>query len=436
MSSEMGIIIKSSDLGGHDHHRRESVDSGVGSVSPSPLSCENQPSIARQRKKKKKRLFSTLSASTFHDLYTLKNDILGQGSYGRVETCVNDYTKMEYAVKIVNKDSWAFNRQKMLKEIELYYLCQGNDSIIQLIDYFEEPDKFYLVFEKARGGHLLNQINQKQKFSEKATAKIMSKLASALKFLHSKGIAHRDLKPENILCMTADDSNDDEEVAAAIRLCDFDLCSKVQPSVSTPRLSSPVGSPEYLAPEVVEVFLNEDNILYDLLDEDLTYDKSCDLWSLGVICYTLLCGLLPFRGFCGQDCGWEDRNEECVDCQQDLFEAIKRGKFEFPDHVSYLAKDLIIKLLQIDPDLRMDASDVLEHPWITKLLDDDNEEELETEIAFRPVSPNALRRAWSFSQFSWMNQKNVDPGAKFRRQSSVVTSFCQPPEDLLCRCEL
>lgn len=425
----MGIEINQQGLIG-----RPSIDSGV-SVSPSP------PSAVRSRKnKKKKRLFSTLSASTFQDLYTLKNDVLGQGSYGRVESCINEYTKVEYAVKIIDKENWAFNRQKMLKEIELYYLCQGSDSVIQLIDYFEETDKFYLVFEKARGGHLLNQINDRRQFSEKATAIIMSKLANALKFLHSKGIAHRDLKPENILCMS--DAKEDIEVAENVKLCDFDLCSKVQPSISTPRLSSPVGSPEYLAPEVVEVFLNEDNILYDLLDEDLTYDKSCDLWSLGVICYTLLTGLLPFRGFCGQDCGWQDRNEECPDCQNDLFEAIKNGTFEFPDHVSYLAQDLISKLLQTDPDQRMDASDVLEHPWISKLLKTDEEiedfEALEV-VANRPVSPNALRRAWSFSQFSWLNNHDhglVKPVAKFRRQSSVVTSFCQPPEDLLCRCEL
>lgn len=382
MSSEMDIIVK-----------RESIDSGV-SVSPSP------PSNLRKNKKKK-RLFSTLSCSTFTDLYTLKNDVLGQGSYGRVESCINIYTKTEYAVKIINKDSWAFNRQKMLKEIELYYLCKSEDAVIQLIDYFEETDKFYLVFEKAKGGHLLNQINKLKKFKEAKASQIIQKLATALQFLHKKGIAHRDLKPENILCM-------DEENPENIKLCDFDLCSKVQPGLTTPRLSSPVGSPEYLAPEVVDVFLNDD--IYDLMDEDsdLTYDKRCDLWSLGVIAYTLVTGRLPFRGFCGQDCGWNDRNEECSECQNDLYENIKIGYLEFPDFVSPSAKDLISKLLQIDPNHRMEAEDILQHPWITR---------------------KKLNRSISFSQ---QNQKME----KFRRQSSVVTSFCTRPEDLLCRCEL
>merc|ERR1711936_292737 len=444
MSSEMDIVLNTKNNGLNVESRRESIDSGVGvspSPSPSPASVD---SVGRTRRnKKKKKAFSTMSASSFSDLYSLKNDTLGEGSYGRVETCVNVYTQMEYAVKIINKDSWTFNRQKMLKEIELYYLCQGaNDSIIQLIDYFEESDKFYLIFEKA-------------KFNDVEAAAVVAKLASALKYLHSRGIAHRDLKPENILCM--EDAED--AVDLNIRLCDFDLCSKVQPTVSTPRLSSPAGSPEYLAPEVVEVFVNEDNILYDLLDEDLSYDKRCDLWSLGVIAYTLLCGRLPFQGCCGEDCGWEDRNEECEDCQQDLYDNIKSGYFHIPDHVSPLAKDLIRQLLQTDPDMRLEASDVLCHPWIVKHTTDSVTstadaapsfgvvtEATTIESATAPASPNSLRKALSISLMfplaskpthtEQIQQPGVKASAKFRRQSSVVTSFCQPREDMLCRCEL
>jgi MAP kinase interacting serine/threonine kinase len=459
MSSKMDIVNTKNDC--LNVERRESIDSGVGlspSPSPSPASINGETPRTRRNKKKKK-AFSTLSASSFSDLYSLKNDILGEGSYGRVESCVNVYTQMEYAVKIIEKDSWTFNRQKMLKEIELYYLCQpANDSIIQLVDYFEETDKFYLIFEKAYGGHLLNQINKRGKFNDVESAAVIVKLASALKYLHSRGIAHRDLKPENILCM--EDAKD--AVALNIRLCDFDLCSKVQPTVSTPRLSSPAGSPEYLAPEVVEVFVNEDNILYDLLDEDLSYDKRCDLWSLGVIAYTLLCGRLPFNGRCGRDCGWEDRNEECEECQQDLYDNIKNGYFHIPEHVSPLAKDLIRQLLQTDPDMRLEASDVLDHPWIVKHTTNDSIDTItdasslesfgvaaevtdETiEMYSAPASPNSLRKASSISLMFPLATKPThteQPGvkasaAKFRRQSSVVTSFCQPREDMLCRCEL
>jgi len=430
-SSKMDIIYNSE---AGSRLSRESVDSGCVSLSPPSPAALDQP--VRRRNKKKKRLASTLSSASFSDLYSLQKDgFLGQGSFGIVETCVNIYTKKEYAVKIINKDNWAFNRQKMLKEIELYYLCQGQESIIQLVDYFEEDDKFYLIFEKAKGGHLLNQIQQRITFSEKDAATIMAKLANALKYLHSRGIAHRDLKPENILCMS------DEDVASSVRLCDFDLCSKVQPSVSTPRLQSPVGSPEYLAPEVVEVFIEDD--IYDLLDEDedLTYDKRCDLWSLGVIAYTLLSGCLPFRGYCGQDCGWDDRDAECFNCQEMLFNAIRQSQIVFPDehwsHISTGAKDLIKKLLRTDPNQRIEAAEVLNHPWILKHTEPEREAVMN--------SPDILRRTMSSSLFenyynpldgltAAQQPGDVKASAKLRRQSSVVT-FCQP-HDYFVRCEL
>lgn len=420
------------------NERRESTDSGL-SISPG-TSVE-----PRRRNKKKKRLTSTVSATHFSDLYSLRNDVLGQGSYGRVETCVNIYTNMEYAVKIISKDSWAFNRQKMLKEIELYYLCQGHPTIIQLIEYFEETDRFYLIFEKANGGHLLDHIQKRVTFSESEAALIIANLSKAIKYLHSKGIAHRDLKPENILIM------DGDNVANSVRLCDFDLCSSVQPTVTTPRLQSPVGSAEYMAPEVVDAFVNDDDILYDLIEdedlEELTYDKRCDLWSLGVIGYTLLCGFLPFNGNCGRDCGWSDRNEECFQCQENLFGAIKRGHLVFPDqhwsHISPQAKDLIYKLLRKDPYQRIEAADILSHPWMVKQTAPPSGQKAQTllpiEDSSAPTSSTAsvMMRKAATSVNLWAHnyaRPGVKASAKMRRQSSVV-NFYPPPDDLLIRCE-
>merc|ERR1712045_1095522 len=104
------------------------------------------------------------------------------------------------------------------REIDLFHHCQGHPNIIQLIEYFEESDKFYLIFEKVSGGQLLDHIQTRKFFTEQEAAYIIRDVASALEFLHSKGIAHRDLKPENVLCVYRDR-------LTPVKLCDFDLGS-------------------------------------------------------------------------------------------------------------------------------------------------------------------------------------------------------------------
>lgn len=282
---------------------------------------------------------------------------MGEGSYGRVETCQNVFTGIEYAVKIIEKRPGLYCRSKVLKEIEIYHLCRGHQNIIQLIEYFEETDSFYLVFEKIRGGPLLSHIQERVCFTESEASAIIRSLAEALRHLHKQGIAHRDVKPDNILCVNTDSP-------CPVKLCDFDLCSRVNIDISTPRLLTPVGSVEYMAPEVVDTFLVDD--YYDE-EEDLSYDKKCDLWSLGIIMYILLCGYVPFSGRCGSDCGWE-KGENCPMCQELLFDSIREGQVEFHEQywsdVSDEAKDLICHLLEKDSKLRLDTSQVLEHPWI------------------------------------------------------------------------
>jgi len=311
----------------------------------------------RQRRKKKKRSSKNLVEASFEDLYKRTGEILGEGSYGRVETCVNVFTGREFAVKIIEKTPGLYNRSKVFKEIEIYHLCRGEQNIIQLMEYFESPDVFYLVFEKINGGPLLKHIQRRICFTEAEASLIVRDLATAIRHLHNKGIAHRDIKPDNVLCVNSNSP-------CPVKLCDFDLCSQANISVSTPTLLTPVGSLEYMAPEVVDTFIMEDE---DEEDEVLSYDKKCDLWSLGIIMYILLCGYAPFSGHCGADCGW-DRGETCPDCQEQLFTSIKEGAVVFPaqhwDTISPLAKDLIQHLLVKDSALRLDAGQVLDHPWI------------------------------------------------------------------------
>ncbi|XP_023674299.1 MAP kinase-interacting serine/threonine-protein kinase 2-like isoform X1 [Paramormyrops kingsleyae] len=340
---------------------------------------------AKRRNKKKKRCRATDSFSgRFEDVYRLQEELLGEGAYARVQTCVNLITNKEYAVKIIEKRP-GHSRSRVFREVEMLYQCQGHRNILELIEFFEEEDKFYLVFEKLRGGSVLTHIHKRRHISEHEASVVVQDIASALDFLHNKGritsrlelgvkpsppicppplltarhvplgMAHRDLKPENILCEHSDR-------VSPVKICDFDLGSGIKLNsdsspISTPELLTPCGSAEYMAPEVVEAFNEEATI----------YDKRCDLWSLGVILYIMLSGYPPFVGHCGSNCGW-DWGEPCHACQNMLFESIQEGKYEFPEkdwaHISAGAKDLISKLLVRDAKNRLSAAQVLQHPWV------------------------------------------------------------------------
>ncbi|KAH3773574.1 MAP kinase-interacting serine/threonine-protein kinase 1-like isoform X2 [Dreissena polymorpha] len=308
----------------------------------------------QNRNRKKKKRAADIPVKKFQDLYEPTGEILGNGAYAAVRTYRNLETQKEYAVKEIQKDTCR-SRSKVFKEIEIFHVCRGQQSILQMHEYFEEEDHFYLVFEKIPGGTLLANIEQRGHLSELEASQVVQCIAQALDFLHSKGIAHRDLKPENILCELWDE-------VVPIRICDFDLASGIpissdQDSCKTPELLTPVGSAEYMAPEVVDAWVGE----------SFSYDKKCDLWSLGIILYIMLCGYPPFYGQCGSECGWE-RGEMCQACQEMLFTSIQDGFYEFPEAewscVSEEAKDLIRRLLVREPSKRYSAADVLRHKWI------------------------------------------------------------------------
>lgn len=311
----------------------------------------------RKKRKKKKRTGSSLVVNNFQELYKLTGEVLGQGAYASVQTCINIYTDQEYAVKIIEKIA-GHSRSRVFREVETFHHCRGHKNIIQLVEFFEEQDRFFLVFEKVNGGPLLAHIQRRVYFTEKEASLIVKDIAGALRFLHKKGIAHRDLKPENILCQN-------EDQIWPIKVCDFDLGSGIKfnsaltSPISTPELQTPVGSAEFMAPEVVEAFIGEAS----------SYDKRCDLWSVGVITYILLCGYPPFYGKCGDNCGWE-KGEACHSCQNMLFTRIQEGVYEFPEkewaYISEEARDLIRHLLVKEASQRYSAEAVLNHPWVAQ----------------------------------------------------------------------
>merc|ERR1712241_261175 len=389
------------------------------------IATRKEEAKTRRRKKMKTASSTSLASNTFHELYRLTGEMLGQGAYASVQTCVNIYTEVEYAVKIIDKVP-THSRARVFKEIDLFHHCQGHPNIIQLIEYFEETERFYLVFEKVLGGQLLDKIAERKFFTEEETIEIVRDIAAALEFLHSKGIAHRDLKPENILCVYSD-------CLTPVKLCDFDLGSGIKfhsggGSDTTPLLHTPVGSAEFMAPEIVEAFIED-------TDEDFQYDKRCDLWSLGVTMYILLSGYPPFSGCCGQNCGWAEGGD-CQYCQLNLFHNIQRGKFHFPKsdwaRISSNAKDLISKLLVKSAKDRLSARDVLVHPW---LMEDQQDDWCPLETPGRIRKNNSARALSQFAESAAAVNRVVQQHCRSHtencNQSTSFAGLSPPAESFL-----
>lgn len=319
------------------------------------ITVNNNNNMTKPTRRKKKRRAADEGVKKFEELYKPTGETLGEGAFGSVTTYRNVINDKEYAVKVIDQTQGR-SRTKVLKEVEIFHHCRGHDNILQLIEYFEQDNKFYLIFEKMEGGTLLSNIERRGHLTEQEASLVVREIAKALDFLHGKGIAHRDLKPENVLCVHPGQ-------LVPLKICDFDLGSGIildstdTSPVMTPELLTPVGSAEFMAPEVVAVWT----------DQAWSYDKRCDLWSLGIILYILLCGYPPFYGQCGQNCGWE-HGEACRDCQDTLFQRIQDGVYDLPDEewypISEDAKDLLRHLLVREPHERYSASEVLQHRWV------------------------------------------------------------------------
>ncbi|KAJ7404722.1 hypothetical protein WISP_143857 [Willisornis vidua] len=193
----------------------------------------------------------------------------------------------------------------------------------------------FLVMELLKGGELLERIQQKKHFSETEASHIMRRLVSAVSHMHDVGVVHRDLKPENLLFT---DESDNSE----IKIIDFGF-ARLKPPDNQP-LKTPCFTLHYAAPEL----LNHNG-----------YDESCDLWSLGVILYTMLSGQVPFQS--------QDRSLTCTSALE-IMKKIKKGEFSFEGeawkNVSEEAKELIRGLLTVDPNKRIKMSSLRYNEWL------------------------------------------------------------------------
>ncbi|XP_078418142.1 ribosomal protein S6 kinase alpha-5 isoform X2 [Cetorhinus maximus] len=271
--------------------------------------------------------------SPFYQHYDLdlKDSPLGEGSFSICRRCRNKKTGQEFAVKIVSKRMEA-NTQR---EIAALKLCEGHPNIVKLHDVHHDQLHTFLVMELLKGGELLERIRKKKHFSETEASHIMRKLVSAVSHMHDVGVVHRDLKPENLLY--ADDSDSTE-----IKVIDFGF-ARLKPPDNQP-LKTPCFTLHYAAPELLK---------------DDGYDESCDLWSLGVILYTMLSGKVPFQ--------CEEKTLTSTSAEE-IMTKIKQGDFSFEGeawrNVSQEAKELIQGLLTVDPNKRIKMSSLRFNEWL------------------------------------------------------------------------
>lgn len=202
-------------------------------------------------------------------------------------------------------------------------------NIIKLYDVFEGTRHLHLVQELCTGGELFDRIIARGHYSEHDAAVLVRKILLAVKHCHDRDICHRDLKPENFLFQTKAED-------AELKVIDFGL-SRMDDGLSAGVMTTRVGTPYYIAPEVL----------------GRHYDKSCDLWSIGVITYILLCGYPPFYG----------------DTDPEIFASVRAGRYDFDSpewtYVSNEAKDFISNLLLLKPSQRLTAEEALRHPWLS-----------------------------------------------------------------------
>ncbi|KAG1755861.1 kinase-like domain-containing protein [Suillus lakei] len=302
-------------------------------------------------------------------------DKMGDGAFSNVYKAIDLTTGQTVAVKVVRKFELnasqagekhlnvqfkkkprVTERANILKEVQIMR-GTNHPSIVKLISFSEAPEYYFLVMELMEGGELFHQIVKLTYFSENLARHVILQVAQGIRYLHEeRGVVHRDIKPENLLFERIpiipskspvqrpyDEEKEDEGEflpgvggggIGRIKIADFGL-SKV---IWNEETMTPCGTVGYTAPEIVK---------------DERYSQSVDMWALGCVLYTLLCGFPPFY-------------DESINV---LTEKVARGYYTFLspwwDDISHSAKDLIQHLLCVDPAQRYTIDEFLAHPWCT-----------------------------------------------------------------------
>ena len=282
-------------------------------------------------------------------------ELLGIGRYGRVFLVESKENKREVAIKAIPRNISSIAELKQEVEIlsDLKHM-----NISQYVNYYQTENYLYLVMEYCKGKQLCAKIIEKDKLSEDEAISIMEHLLKAVSYYHSKKIIHRDLKLENV--MYSEDG--------VVKLIDFGLSIKLD-GIPSEEL---VGTAFYIAPEIIRAKI---------------YTKASDMWSLGIIMYTLLSGCIPISG-------------QTFESIIDNIKKYKGPTFkqEMWDDISTEAKDLLRKMLEINYQKRISADEALRHSWFNKrktTASSCNESEVEKSIEVKremtPIYDNSCR---------------------------------------------
>ncbi|KAF3903653.1 hypothetical protein AA313_de0206272 [Arthrobotrys entomopaga] len=339
---------------------------------------------------------------------------MGDGAFSNVYRARDSLGELgEVAIKVVRKyELSSSQRANILKEVQIMRQL-NHPNIVKLISFSESRSYYYIILELCPGGELFHQIVRLTYFSEDLSRHVITQVAEALKYLHEeKGVVHRDIKPENLLFEPIpfiptknprpknpndEDKADEGEFVLGvgaggigrIKIADFGLSKVVWDSVTM----TPCGTVGYTAPEIVK---------------DERYSKSVDMWALGCVLYTLLCGFPPFY-------------DESISV---LTEKVARGQYTFLspwwDDISKSAQDLVSHLLTVDPDKRYTIEQFMEHPWIRG-----SDEETHPAADAPPLATPAASRSGYYKDGSPMVLDEFTPGGASDRDRKR-TDFRSP----------
>ncbi|XP_014288774.1 ribosomal protein S6 kinase 2 beta isoform X1 [Halyomorpha halys] len=259
--------------------------------------------------------------------YELREEI-GRGSYSVCRLALHKASRTEWAVKVIDK-----SKRDCQEEVDILLRYRGHQNIVYLRDVYEDDNNVYLVMELMRGGELLDRILRLKAFSEREASAIMQTVISTVNYLHQHGVVHRDLKPSNLLyaCESASPEG--------LRLCDFGFAKQLR--AENGLLMTPCYTANFVAPEVLK---------------RQGYDAACDIWSLGILLYTLLAGRTPFAN-------------SPTDTPTDILQRIGDSKIDLDSgnwaNISAEAKDLVRKMLHVEPGRRPTSGVLLQHPWLS-----------------------------------------------------------------------